>query len=86
MVDHKYILISFISEKHSRVRCTQFEHGTVGWDSRIHKLHLCKRVRLPNECPEYDTKWSGGEALVMPELWGVSLYCHRSQVYSGPEW
>ena len=25
----------------------------------------------PNECPEYDTKWSDGEVQVMLELWGM---------------
>ena len=31
----------------------------VGWDFRIHRLHLCRGVRPPpNEWPEYDTKQS----------------------------
>ena len=36
--------------------------GPVGWGCRIHRRHLCRRVRPPsNECPGYDTKqwwWS----------------------------
>ena len=37
---------------------------------RIHRLHLCREVRLPNECPRYDIKQSDdGEAPVMLELW-----------------
>ena len=30
----------------------------------------CK-TPFPNECPEYDTKQSGGEVPVMLELWGM---------------
>ena len=42
----------------------------VGWDCRIHRLHLCKGVRAPpNECPVYDTKLSDGEVSVIFELW-----------------
>ncbi len=42
----------------------------------------------PNECTEYDTKKSDGEAPVMLELLGMwsILYCHCSQFHSGPEW
>ena len=40
----------------------------------------CREVGLPNECPDYDTKQSGGEPPVMQDL-----YCHRSQVRSGSE-
>ena len=44
----------------------------VGWDCRIHRLHLCRGVRPPpNECPEYDTKQSDGEVPVILELWGM---------------
>ena len=50
---------------------TQTAFGPVDWDCRIHQLHLCRRVRLPNECPGYDTKQSDGEAPVMLELWGM---------------
>ena len=41
----------------------------VGWECRVHRLHLCKGVRLPNECPGYNTKQSDGEASVIRELW-----------------
>ena len=37
----------------------------VGWDYRIHRLHLC------NECFGYDTKQSDGEVPVMLGLWGI---------------
>ena len=59
----------------------------VGWGCRIHRLLLCREVRppTPNECPGYDTKQSDGEVPVVLKLWGM-LYCHRSQVHSGPEW
>ena len=45
-----------------------FPSKTVGWCSRIHRLHLCRGVRPPptppNECPAYDIKQSDGEASV----------------------
>ena len=35
----------------------------VGWDCRIHRLHLFSGVRLPpNECPGYDSKHFDGES------------------------
>ena len=41
-----------------------------GGGSRIHRLHLCRGVKLStNECPVYDTKQSGGDTQVMLELW-----------------
>ena len=43
----------------------------VGWGCRIHRLLLCRRVRPPNECPEYDTKQSDWEVPAMLELWGM---------------
>ena len=43
----------------------------VGWGCRIHRLHLCRRVRPPNEWPGYDTKQSDGEAPVMLGLCGI---------------
>ena len=47
-------------------------HCPVGWGCRIHQLHLCRGVTpLPNDCPEYDTKQSDGEVLVMLEPWGI---------------
>ena len=45
--------------------------GLVGWGCRIHRLLLCRRVRLRNECTVYDLKQSDGEAPVMMELWGM---------------
>ena len=44
----------------------------VGWGCRIHRLHLCRGVRHPqNECPRYDTKQSDSEVPAMLELWGM---------------
>ena len=46
----------------------------VRWISRIHRLLLCRGMRLltpPNESPGYDTKQSDGEVPVMLELWGM---------------
>ena len=62
----------------------------VGWGCGIHRLLLCRGVRLTttNECPDmtlnnlmgrFQQCWSFGEC-------GVSLYRHRSPVHSGPEW
>ena len=50
-----------------------FPHCPVGWGCRIHRLLLCRGVRPPpaNECPEYDTKQSGGEVPAVLELWGM---------------
>ena len=45
-----------------------FYSSPVGWSYRIHRLHLCRGVRTPNECPRYDSKQSDGEALVILEL------------------
>ena len=39
---------------------------------RIHRLHLCRRVRPPpHVCPGYDTKQSDGEVPVILGLWGI---------------
>ena len=61
----------------------------VGWGCRIHWLHLGRGVRPPqtnvldmtlnNLMVRFQQCWSFGEC-------GVPLHCHRSQVYSGPEW
>ena len=60
----------------------------VGWGCRIHRLLLCRGVRPPtsvrdmtlnNLMVRFQQCWSFGE-------YGVPLYCHRSQVHSGPEW
>ena len=45
-----------------------FYAGPVGWGCRIHRLHLCRGVWLPNECPTYDTKQSDGEVHIVLEL------------------
>ena len=43
----------------------------VGWGCTVQRLNLCRGVRLPNECPRYDTEQSHGEAPVLLELWGM---------------
>ena len=49
-----------------------WQNCPVGWGCRIHQRHLRRGLRpLPNEWPEYDTKQSDSEALVMLELWGM---------------
>ena len=61
----------------------------VGWGCRIHRLHLCRRLRPlpPNECPRYDIKQLDGEAPVMLELWGMrstsSLLLLPGRLWSG---
>ena len=42
--------------------------GPVGWGCRIHRLHLCRGVRLSQWVSWYDTKQSDGEAPVMLEF------------------
>ena len=65
----------------------QLPYCPVGWGCRIHRLHLCRGLRPPNECPRYATKQSDGEVQVMLELWEIRapLHCHRSQVHFGSE-
>ena len=44
----------------------------VGWGCRIHRLHLCRKVRAPGtECSGYDTKQSDDEVPVRLEFWGM---------------
>ena len=43
----------------------------IGWGCRIHWLHLCRRIKAPNQCPGYDIKQSDGEAQIILELWGI---------------
>ena len=45
-------------------------YSSVGWDCRIHRMHLCQGVRLPQRVSWYDTKQLDGEAPVMLEFWG----------------
>ena len=50
---------------------SSLKDGPVGWGCRILRLHLCREVRLPKECPVFDSKQSYGEATVMLELRGM---------------
>ena len=40
----------------------------VGYSCRIQRLHLCRGVTPPPECPGYDIKQSDGEASTL-EIW-----------------
>ena len=41
----------------------------VGWDCKIHRLYLCRRVRPPpTECPGYNTKQSDNPIYPTPPL------------------
>ena len=60
----------------------------VGWGCRIHRLHLCRRVRpSSNECHRHDTKQSDREVPVILELWEMqsisSLPLLPSTLWSG---
>ena len=45
----------------------------VSWDGRVHRLHLCRRIKPPpyDECPGYDSKKSDSEASIMLGLLGI---------------
>ena len=64
---------------------TQTHACTVDWGCRIHWLHLCRRIRPPNECPVYDTKQSDDEVPVMLELWGMRS-TPPLPLFPGPLW
>ena len=86
-----YIIITLLIHFHLSIYLSQFVHiqlCQVGLDSRIHRLHLCRGVRSPNECPGCDTKQSDGDVPMMLGFWGCDapLHCHCSQVHSSPEW
>ena len=64
-------------------------HCPVSLGCRIHWLHLCRRVRPPPN--EYPDMTLNNLMVRFQQCWGfwecgVPLYCHRSQVHSGPEW
>ena len=50
-------------------------------------LPLCRGVKLPHECPDYDITQSDGEAPVTPELWEIrstpSLPLFLSPLWAG---
>ena len=66
-----------------------FVWSQVDWDCSTHRLHLCRGLRLSTakECP-YMTQNNMMVRLQFKSFgeYGVLLYCHRSQVHSGPEW
>ena len=66
--------------------CSKLQWSPVGWDSRIHLLHLYKGGRCPhtNECPSYDSKHSKDEALALEssEIWSTPLL----PLFPGPLW
>ena len=56
----------------------------VDWNCRIHRLHPCWEVPPNNDCPEYDTKLSDGEAQAL-EFWGMRSTCSLPSP-PGPVW
>ena len=65
---------SLVSRKngHDCLTRNTTQDSFVGWYCRIHRLHLCERVKpLPNKCPGYVTRQSDDEAPVIQELWGM---------------
>ena len=80
-----YSVWSAQNKSHEQWLCSSSLYCPVGWGCRIHRLLLCRRVRLlSNECPVYDTKQS--EDFSKAGALGNAEYCHHSQVHSGPEW
>ena len=61
------------------------QHGPVSWGCRIHRLHLCERVRHTQRLSWYETKQSDGEAPVMLDLWGMQSTPLLSSL-PGPCW
>ena len=45
--------------------------GQIGYVYRIHQLHMCRGVRFPVSCLEFNTKQSDGETSIMLEVWGM---------------
>ena len=79
-IHHKYLLSSIDTLSSTLltkrfvivILCRNFTPpGPVGWGCRIQRLLLCRGVRLPNECPGYDTKQSDCEVPAMLEIWGM---------------
>ena len=59
--------------------------GPVVWDCRIHRLHLCRRIRPPPTTSVLDMILNN--LIVRLQSWsfreyGVPFYCHYSQVHS----
>ena len=54
--------------QYSQIQEIRLYHCQVNWGCRIHQLHLFREVKLPNECPGYDTKQADGEVPLMLEL------------------
>ena len=67
MLPHEYLHDLFLNSK----TVITIEHCTVGFGRRIYRLHLCRGVRPPSECPGYNIKQSDGEVPVMLELSGM---------------
>ena len=75
-------LITFLLSK--LMSATQ-KHSLVGYGCRIRRLHLCREVSThSNECSEYDTKQSDGQAPVL-ELWRM-WSTPSLPLFSGPLW
>ena len=65
----KIDLVSYPAQAEGLVN--MYIYCPVGWGCRIHRLHLCRGLRPPNDCPKFDTKQSDGEVPVMLELRGM---------------
>ena len=66
------LIFKLPSQQRGTTSPKRVSRGPVGWGCRIHRLHLCRWVRLPpTSVLIYDTKQSDGEASVMLELWGM---------------
>ena len=63
--------IDMLSDKETMHHISSIKYDPVGWGCRILRLHIYRRVRLPDEWPKYDTKQSVSEALVTLEIWGM---------------
>ena len=68
-LQHSECRLPFPSYCSSLLKYIKLMASPVGRGYRILRLHLCVRVRSPNECPEYDTKQSDNEAPVIIEVW-----------------
>ena len=59
-------LFNFIINECNKLACP------VGWSGKIHRLHTCRRIRLPSQWVSWNnTKQFDGEVPVMLELWGT---------------
>ena len=70
-LDRKFCSLSTTIIKIFLLFLYNFLSCPVGWGWRIHRLLLCRGVRLPQWVSWYDTKQSDGKVPVFQELWGM---------------